>query len=589
MRPVTRHAHRRSATVSAVLVGLLALVLSACVSIPNSSSPQPIESLERHDVVPSAPRPSPGMDPESLVRSFLKATANPASGHVAARQFLTSSAMRDWDDRGDTIIISDINVLIDERSDTTFSIRVVGDNDGSLGSDGHLTPGSGRVETRLTLIRENGQWRIDSLPSGVLLDRSVFQSLYRSQQLYFPNHDGDTLTPDPRWLFQPGSQLADQLVGYLVQGPSASIGPAVQNPIPAGASLRGSIDVATGSGVELDFSGLSDLSEKTRELLAAEVIWTLAKADVAGPYRIDADGAPLMDRYADGWVIGDVGEYDPSPAPSSTIGLHVIRDGALLRQVDDSTLTPVTGTLGSARGLLSAAISSDDQRAAGVIHDDGAGGNGAMILAVGAYNSDDREVARGATITRPSFGGGHNTVWAVIDGRVTAAVTDPTTGQTVVNPVDASSVPGVARGAITELQVSRDSSRAAMIVGGQVVVAAIAHGSDGKMSLVQPGRLGLNLSGEAVSLDWVSGDTLVVALDDQDNPIVQIPINGSPAVGLLNTNLTPPVRAVVADTSTIYAGDSRGVLRLGTTNGEPDQYWNEVGPTMGTLAIPVLP
>ncbi|WP_231498925.1 LpqB family beta-propeller domain-containing protein, partial [Gordonia alkanivorans] len=54
-------------------------------------------------------------------------------------------------------------------------------------------------------------------------------------------------------------------------------------------------------------------------------------------------------------------------------------------------------------------------------------------------------------------------------------------------------------------------------------------------------------------------------------------------------NVPPPVRAVVANSSTIYVGDQRGVMRLGSNNGQPDQYWTEVEPAMVAGAIPVLP
>lgn len=38
------------------------------------------------------------MDPDVLLREFLKATADPANRHLAARQFLTQSASNSWDD-----------------------------------------------------------------------------------------------------------------------------------------------------------------------------------------------------------------------------------------------------------------------------------------------------------------------------------------------------------------------------------------------------------------------------------------------------------------------------------------------------------
>ena len=53
--------------------------------------------------------------------------------------------------------------------------------------------------------------------------------------------------------------------------------------------------------------------------------------------------------------------------------------------------------------------------------------------------------------------------------------------------------------------------------------------------------------------------------------------------------LSDCLRSVAADLSTVYVGDSRGVLSLGSTNGEPDQYWTEVETAMTPGLIPVLP
>ena len=71
-----------------VVVGLVVLV-AGCAGIPNSSSPQAIGTVDR-PAPPNLPKPAPGMDPDVLLREFLKATADPANRHLAARQFLTS-------------------------------------------------------------------------------------------------------------------------------------------------------------------------------------------------------------------------------------------------------------------------------------------------------------------------------------------------------------------------------------------------------------------------------------------------------------------------------------------------------------------
>ena len=68
---------------------------------------------------PSLPTPTPGMDPDVLLREFLKATADPANRHLAARQFLTESASSAWDDAGSALLIDRV-VFIETRGPNGF-------------------------------------------------------------------------------------------------------------------------------------------------------------------------------------------------------------------------------------------------------------------------------------------------------------------------------------------------------------------------------------------------------------------------------------------------------------------------------------
>ncbi|WP_328858566.1 MtrAB system accessory lipoprotein LpqB [Williamsia herbipolensis] len=579
---------RRRTPIAALAAICVAVTVSAgCVSIPTSSSPQPIGTLPSRAPAVSVPSPVPGMSPEALVRDFLKASANPGSGHLAARQYLTASASDNWDDRGGSLILDSISVLTDGRTDDTFTARLIADNTGVLQPNGHLIPATGKVESRLTMRLVNGQWRIDGqLPAGAMVDRTQFVSSYRARNVYFPSVSGDRLVADPRWLYSTGNDVSDQLVDMLISGPSDELSRAVDSAFGSAAALRGSIETLGSGGKRLQLTGVSSLSDRDRTLLAAQVVWTLDRADVPGPYVIDADGAPLNERYSSGWTTGDVASLDPSGTAQSSVGLMVIRSGSLDR-VTGTGLTPVEGPLGTSGAVLSASVSSDGKRVAAVTR--GAAGGPAMQLQLGDLGATPVTVASGRTISRPSFGPDDDTVWAVVDGRLQRWSRDATGALQAPKLVDTGALSLVARGDITEVQVSRDGARAAVIVGGTPILAVISTTGADTQALTGARDAAFNIGGQAVSLDWVSGDTVVVARGTTDSPIVQVSVDGTPAVGLLSGNLTPPVTAVVGDRSTLYAADSRGVLRLGSTDGQPDQYWNEVAPTMGSQAIPVLP
>ena len=87
--------------------------------------------------------------------------------------------------------------------------------------------------------------------------------------------------------------------------------------------LRGPVTRADGGktgvgrgygGARIDLENLSTTDPHSRQLLAAQIIWTLSRAGINGPYVINADGAALDDRFADGWETSDVAATDPGAA-----------------------------------------------------------------------------------------------------------------------------------------------------------------------------------------------------------------------------------------------------------------------------------
>src|SRR6202023_3667869 len=96
-RTRTRNGERVRRALAAVW--LLVFALAGCAGVPSSSAPQAIGTVDR-PAPPSLPKPTPGMDPDVLLREFLKATSDPANRHPSARQFLPESASRGWDAPG---------------------------------------------------------------------------------------------------------------------------------------------------------------------------------------------------------------------------------------------------------------------------------------------------------------------------------------------------------------------------------------------------------------------------------------------------------------------------------------------------------
>ena len=566
---------RRGAVLGVLIVALVAL--TGCVAIPDSSSPQPVEEFSRTVPTNLVPSPGRGDDPETLVRNFVKAMADPADAHRAARRFLTPGGSERWDDQGPKTVLNDLNVVIDERNESAVRLRMVGQQVGVLSPIGQLTPSEGEMVIPLLLTRSGGTWRIEGdVPAGTITDTAQFDSTFRLAELYYPDRTATRLAGDPRWLF--GAAIdPTELVRRLLAGPSPDLNGAVETATGRDVELRGPV-VHDGDTITVNLDGLGDADTRSRTVLAAQVIWTLDRAGVRGTYLINADGGALIPERADGWRTADVMAFDPEPE-TGDVPLHVVRD-ALLRVTATGT-APVGGPLGTANDLVAAAISANQARVAAV-----AARAGRQVLLQGLYGGGVSEVTSGEEISSPSFGATTDTGFALVDGRPiqwTAAAEGP--GARVV-PLDVSQVAEVDDGPITSFKVSPDGVRAALVVGGRVLLAALATNDRGVPALTGAYVAAYGIDAPVVSIAWGGVTTIYLARAGIDAPVMRIPVSGQPAAELVSGNLKPPVRTVAATRSKVYAADSRTVMELGTAPGSPDQYWTEAG-DVGDGAVPV--
>ncbi len=243
---------------AALLALLLAVLLGGCAGVPSTSAPQAIGTVER-PAPSNLPKPTPGMDPDVLLREFLKATADPANRHLAARQFLTQSASNLWDDAGSALLIDHV-VFVETRGAERVSATMRADILGSLSDVGvfetaeGVLPDPGPIE----LVKTPGGWRIDKLPNGVFLDWQQFQATYKRNTLYFADPTGKTVVPDPRYVaVSYHDQLATELISKLLAGPRPEMAHTVRNLLAPPLRLRGPVTRADGgkSGVGRGYGG----------------------------------------------------------------------------------------------------------------------------------------------------------------------------------------------------------------------------------------------------------------------------------------------------------------------------------------------
>jgi hypothetical protein len=579
------------------VLAVLVAVLAGCAGVPNSSAPQAIGTVEK-PAPPSLPKPTPGMDSDVLLREFLKATADPANRHLAARQFLTESASANWDDAGGALLIDNV-VFSETRSGERVSVRMAADILGSVSDMGVFETADGALPDPgpIELVDTPGGWRIDRVPNGAFLDWQQFQQTYKRHTLYFGDPTGKTTVPDPRYVAVSDSdQLATELVSKLIAGPRPEMANTVRNMLGPPLRLRGPVTRADGGktgvgrgygGARVELENLSTTDPHSRQLLAAQIIWTLARSDIKGPYVINADGAALDDRFADGWQTTDVAATDPGADDGASAGVHALVGGSLMF-LDGQEARRVPGAFGQMGDQKSAALSRDGHDVASVMTLRPGAPDSASSLWIGVNGEGAVQSADGRSMSRPTWAL-DEAVWLVVDGNnVVRVIQEAASGQPARIPVDSTALTARFPGVITELQLSRDGTRAAMVINGQIILAGVEQTPGGQFALTHPRRLAFGLGSSVVSLSWRTGDDIVVSRNDPAHPVAYVNVDGVNSDGP-SRNLSLPVSAVAANPSTVYLADQRGVMQLSASGAEDDRGWADVRPFIVAGAIPVLP
>jgi hypothetical protein len=212
----------------------------------------------------------------------------------------------------------------------------------------------------------------------------------------------------------------------------------------------------------------------------------------------------------------------------------------------------------------------------------------ASSLWIGQLGGDASQAIDGRTLSRPSWSL-DDAIWVVVDGNnIVRVIQEAASGQPARIPVDATAVFTKFPGPVSELQLSRDGTRAAMVIDGQIILAGVEQTQGGLYALTYPRRLGFGLGDTAVSLSWRTGDDIVVSRTDPQHPVSYVNLDGVNSDGP-SENLLAPVSTVAANPSTLYVADQRGVHQLSGSAAENDLTWVDIRPLMIAGAIPVLP
>ena len=570
----------RIKTLGAVLS--VAVLVSSCASLPNSSEPQSLKRLDN----PSSQQdsgPISGREPDLLLRDFYANSANPLKQYAQARNYLTPDANNQWKPGPETVIIDRIGMSRNSTAGADHvSYTVTGTIVGTLGEGGAYSPRNEDYHAVVTLERRDGEWRIAELPNQAIIERTELRNRYIPRDLYFFDPTGNTLVPDRRWMFAGTNTQDTALISLLLAGPSPMLAPGVMDELPNSAAYT-----RTNNGV-YELTGLSNLSEAARRRLAAQLTWTLALAEISEPFSFSIDGDLVRnDRNNPKLSVNDFPEYNPSASGTSAGVLYALTNGKA-SSISDGNVVAVPGFLGTNGGIESMDVASlNHTNVAASVVTANAEGDKKSQLYMGPVDGDSTKILTAATLTKPTFEANSQAVWTVMDGNKVMRVAQSSSNSSISQTEVDTSELGENHGDISVLRLSPTGVQAAFIVDGRVYVATVARPTAGDRKLTNVRELVPAIGDSAITLEWSVNSTLVVGTVSTDTPVWRAEVDGSSAIPLSSGNIVAPVVAVSSNSSTVFITDSRAALQLSTSGNST--YWREVPGLEGARSITIVP
>lgn len=505
------------------------LALAGCTSLPTSSAPAPfdVSAKDGSGIQFSAEGPSADADAATLVNDFLLAcAAGPQDDYATARLFLSAPSARSWQPETEILVYdTDTAPSVTAGSETATQVDVTVAVLGvaSVDASGVLTRvATSTVSRTFTLVREEGQWRINNPENMVLMSRASFTASFSLANLYFPTAEGGDLVADPRWY--PSRRLASHLLAGLVEGPRQSLAPVTANAIPPGTTVPSQgLDVADGVA-RVELNAVMPSSESARTTLAWELVRTLTQ--VADVLRVNAS------------LSGDVLDMQAIPVPPTySLDTLVGAGPGGIGLVSSSSVTELTAVTDASNPTVSPVDSS-------------------LI----AWSGTDGVYAqRGGTTV--AFLPGHAPLGPSVDrfgwvwGPATASSVSVGGG---VDGAFSVSVESESAGQIRAVRISPDGTRALVLRGSDATawVGVVERGASGRPLAIRSLEEIPLEHGSVVDVSWTTstGLALVVRPTGEDDQLVTMPLGGLPS------SVSLPIRV----TSMSAGGSSSAVVITGT-------------------------
>jgi hypothetical protein len=639
-RPGTGRCWLARARRAGVMTALVAS-LAGCVGMPNSGSPgtfgaTPQSTTSEFGFIGAIPAgPAPTWNPSEIVAGFLNASATYPTYSNIAKEYLVTAASKKWAPAWsvqvvDKVVPAPADIL---KGDRQATVNVLGHVQASFNGTGQYVGAqqSGAAPVayqQFHLVKVDGHWRITNpLPQGRLLTEPDFASVYKPQDLYFFDPEGQVLVPDS--VFVPaGTSPVTNLVEALLNTPQSywlktqtSATPPAVTAFPPGSKINNVAIDGTTATVNLG-GAAATATDSVLEQISAQLVWTLTGQQESSPIQavqLERNGNPWIPAQAPcaggGQSQGPAQKlamyscYNPYPAVAPASFYYVDNGQAWSRCASESQVTegsigsvvPVFGRTGAAKldrpcggsvqasapanppvqprsvpALSRVAVSPGNQYAAGV----SVNGKAVDVWASGdAKPSNSMTTTSGVTAISWDRSG---YLWLAQDGTTWAVP------QTSNSSSSTAQIPNAFDGKIISLGIAPDGVRVAAVAqtesGGHLLeLAAIDHGaqtpsqrenptsrtSTGPSSIGKPVPLGPNIT-DPIALTWYDADNLLVlAGKGNGSALWEVPVDGQPA------NKLP---GVLPSAISITADGTENALVVGLSDGQMEVSASLEGP-----------
>ncbi|PFG20333.1 GerMN domain-containing protein [Serinibacter salmoneus] len=393
-------------------------------------------------------------------------------------------------------------------------------------------------EIAYDLVRLDGEWRLATLPDGLVLSEVTFASAFRPVSLAFLSADLDTVVPDLRYV--PIRNSTQYAVELLLAGPVAWLAPAVATRVPDGLTLDPAAGVVydeTTGEVSVRFTTPASAveSDQARELMVRQVARTL----------LSISGVRTVSIWMAGTPYEPTGDGELTTARVTGSDLVAVQEGRLVtltRSGEVSEYAPAGTAGGDLADLAAPAPSPGGAGGVAVAVPEGI----ARVLPSGAVDT----LLGGEDLLAPAADSS-GWVWSGSGEEIVAV--SPGGYVTVVAARDLV-------GRLTRIELAPDGTRAILALQGEqgevVQVASVVRGEDGEPIALQGGPVIVPAVTRVLDLAWSDAVTAAALLVPAESASV-----------LRSVVITGPTSSIATPAQAVGLTAGSGALVVSTEEG----------------------